>query len=271
MTDQNMTGETAAPPPHPPPVIGRIGMEDVTAALRQGWRDFLAAPAFGLFFSAFYVLGGMVIFLQLMVLEQSWWILPIAVGFPLLGPFAAVGLYEVSRRMEAGEPLDWAGVLGVVFRQKDRQIPSLAVLVILIFLFWIYSAHLIFALFLGLQAMTNVMTSFDVYLTPNGIMVLLVGGVVGAALSTLLFCITVIGLPLLLDREIDFVSAAIASFRAVAANPAPMAAWGVMVAAGLAVGMAPFFLGLFIVLPVFGHATWRLYRRVVSFEDAAGG
>lgn len=266
MTDYDAdVDDDAPPPPQPPPKIQSIAFSDVTAALAEGWRDYRAAPAFGLFFSAVYVLGGIIIYLQLSVLEQSWWILPIAVGFPLVGPFAAVGLYEVSRRIETGERLEWAEVLGVVFRQKDRQIPSLAVVVIMIFLFWIYAAHLVFALFFGLKTMTNVMTSFDILLTTDGLIMLAVGTVVGAGLSFILFAITVVGLPLLLDREIDFVSAMIASFQAVTNNLGPMLGWGAIVVIFLALGMAPLFLGLFVTLPVLGHATWRLYRRCVTF------
>ena len=141
-----MSDTDAPAPPSPTPAIRKAGFADIRAALAEGFADFRRAPAFGLFFAAFYVVGGIVIYLQLKVLAQSYWVIPVAMGFPLLGPFAAVGLYEVSRRLEAGEPLDWAGIISVIWRQKDRQIPSLAVVVILIFLFWIYAAHLVFAL-----------------------------------------------------------------------------------------------------------------------------
>ncbi len=258
---------TDPPPAQSPPIIQPISFGDVRAALVEGLNDFRRAPAFGLFFSAFYVLGGFIILAQLMVLEQSWWILPISLGFPLLGPFAAVGLYEVSRRLETGELLDWAGVLGVIFRQKDRQIPSVITFVIIIFLFWVYAAHLVFALFFGLSAMTNVMSSFEVLMSLNGAIMLLIGTVVGAGLSFVIFGTTVIGLPLLLDREIDFVSAMIISFKTVTTYPGPMLSWGLLTAIILFLGMAPLFLGLFLALPVLGHATWRLYRKAIAFED----
>ncbi len=255
------------PPPQSPPILQPVTFADVRAALAEGLNDFKRAPAFGLFFSAFYVLGGFIILAQLMVLDQSWWILPISLGFPLLGPFAAVGLYEVSRRLETGESLDWAGVLGVIFRQKDRQIPSLITFVIIIFLFWVYAAHLVFALFFGLSAMTNVMSSAEILWSFNGMIMLLIGTIVGAGLSFVIFGSTVIGLPLLLDREIDFVSAMIASFKTVTTYPGPMLSFGLLTAVILFLGMAPLFMGLFLVLPVLGHATWRLYRRAVTFAD----
>lgn len=261
-----MSTSEAVPPPSPPPILNRVTFADVTGALREGLADFLKAPWFGLFFAAFYVAGGLVIFFQLKVLSQSYWVIPLGLGFPLLGPFAAVGLYEVSRRLEAVEPLDWAAIIGVVMRQTGRQIPSLAVVVILIFLFWIYAAHLVFALFFGLKAMTNVMSSFDILWTVDGAIMLAVGTAVGAFLSFVLFSITVLGLPLLLDREIDVVTAMVTSVRCVLGNPAPMLGFGLMAGAAMLVGMLPYFLGLFVALPVLGHATWRLYRRAVRFE-----
>ena len=261
--------DASAPPtaPSPPPILKGVAFRDVAAALREGAADFARAPAFGLFFAAFYVVGGLVIFLQLKVLAQSWWVIPIGLGVPLLGPFAAVGLYEVSRRLEAGRPLVWPEILGVVTRQANRQIPSLAVVVILIFLFWIYAAHLVFALFFGLKAMTNIMSSWEILWTADGLTMLAVGTAVGAVLSFVLFAITVIGLPLLLDREIDVVTAMVTSFQCVLRNPGPMLAFGALAGGFMLLGMLPYFLGLFVVLPVLGHATWRLYRKAVTFTD----
>lgn len=253
-------------PPSPPPILNSVTFADVKAAIHEGWADFLKAPWFGLFFAAFYVAGGLVIFFQLQVLSQSYWVIPLALGFPMLGPFAAVGLYEVSRRLEVAEPLDWAAIVGVVMRQSGRQIPSLAVVVIMIFLFWIYAAHLVFALFFGLKAMTNVMSSYDILWSVDGVIMLAVGTAVGAFLSFVLFSITVLGLPLLLDREIDVVTAMVTSVRCVLENPAPMLGFGLLAGGVMVVGMLPYFLGLFVALPVLGHATWRLYRKAVRFE-----
>ncbi len=260
--------DAAAPEraPSPPPILNNLRFSDVSAALREGAADFARAPAFGVFFAALYVVCGLVIFFQLKVLAQSWWVIPLGLGFPLLGPFAAVGLYEVSRRLEAGAPLSWPEIIGVVTRQANRQIPSLAVVVILIFLFWIYAAHLVFALFFGLKAMTNIMTSYDILWTADGLTMLAVGTAVGGFLSFVLFSITVVGLPLLLDREIDVVTAMVTSFQCVLKNPAPMLGFGVFAGAVMLLGMLPWFLGLVVVLPVLGHATWRLYRKAVGFK-----
>lgn len=258
-----MTDTTALP--QSSPVIHALSLGDVRASLADGWRDFRTAPMFGLFFSAFYVAGGMLMYLQLSAVAQNWWIVPIAVGFPLLGPFAAVGLYEVSRRLETGAALNWADIIGVIVNEKDRQIPYMAVVAFMILTLWLFLAHVIFALFFGLKAMTNINASLDIFLSLDGVLMMSTGGVVGAALAFVLFATTVIGMPLLLDREIDIVSAMIHSISTVRVNPGPMLAWGAIVGVTLILAMAPFFLGLFIALPVLGHATWRLYRRAISF------
>ncbi|MEM8580577.1 MAG: DUF2189 domain-containing protein [Pseudomonadota bacterium] len=244
--------------------INTVTVDDLKTALNAGWADFRRAPAFGLFFSAVYVFGGLAMVYILMATGKTWATLPIVVGFPLVGPFAAVGLYEVSRRLQKGQPLEWGGVLGVVVNERSRQMPSIAAVILIFFLFWNFLAHMIFALFLGLQVMTNVSSSFDVFLTANGLMMLLVGTAIGAVLSFVLFAITVVSLPLLLDAEVDFVTAMIKSFSAVTENLGTMLIWAVTVGALLLIAMVPAFLGLFIALPLLGHATWHLYQRTLT-------
>ncbi len=265
MSDTTDLSTTA---PSSPPIIGDIGFSDISAALSAGYRDFRKAPIFGLFFAAFFVIGGIVIYLELTVQGREYWVIPLALGFPLLAPFLAVGLYEVSRRLEAGEELDWSGILGVVFRQKDRQIPSMVMVLIMFFMFWVFIAHLVFAIFMGLEPMTNVMTNWrDTLLTSNGLTMIGIGTLVGTAMAFMLFALTAISLPMLLDREMDFITAMINSFQFVTQNLIPMIGWGIVISALVIVAMIPFFLGLFLVLPILGHATWHLYRRAVSFED----
>ncbi len=252
----------------PPPNINAISVSEIFAALRAGLADFRRAPAFGLFFASFFVVGGIVMFLQFEVLEQSYWIIPVGLGFPILAPFLAVGMYEVSRRLEQGRALDWAAILGVVFNQKDRQFPSFAMVLIMGFMFWIFVAHLIFTLFMGLHPLTNITSNWqDALLNRNGISMLVAGTLVGGAMAFVAFSITVCSLPMLLDREMDFISAMIHSFQAVLKNLFPMLLWGAVIAVFLIVGMVPFFLGLLVVLPVLGHATWHLYRRVMVFSE----
>ena len=140
--------------------------------------------------------------------------------------------------------------------------------IIMIFMFWVFVAHLVFAIFMGLEPLTNITTNWqDALLNRNGITMLVVGTVVGAVLAFCLFSLTVTSLPLLLDRELDFITAMIYSFQSVLQNLLPMVSWGVIISVLMLIGMLPFFLGLFVVLPILGHATWHLYRRVMSFED----
>jgi uncharacterized membrane protein len=260
-----MTDTAGAAPPSAPPEIQDVTFADIRAVLAQGWRDYRAAPAFGLFFSAVYVVAG--VLLVVFGAGTLPWTLTVSLGFPLVAPFAAVGLYEVSRRIEAGQPLDWAEVLGVVLREKDRQIPWMGAIIMIYFLFWTFLAHMIFALFMGLSVMTNVSSSLDVFLTPNGLTMIAVEILVGGVFAFVLFALTVICLPMLLDREIDFVTGMITSFNAVKSNFAPMLFWAAVVGVTMIVGMLPVFLGLLVVLPVLGHATWHLYRRAIRFPE----
>jgi uncharacterized membrane protein len=250
--------------PSPLPIIRQVSVSDIPEVLRAGLRDFLRAPAFGIFFSAVYVAGGITFWMVFSAAGQEWWLIPFILGFPLLAPFAAIGLYEVSRRIEVGEPLYWREVLGVVFAQKDRQLPSMAMVILLMFMFWVFVAHTTFALFMGLSALTNITSSPGVLLEGNGPLMLIVGSLIGAGFALALFAFTVVGLPLLLEREVDFITAIITSVQAVLGNPVTLLIWGAVIAGFLFLGMLPLFLGLFVILPVLGHASWHMYRRLTA-------
>ena len=254
--------------PRPTAEVLRIVPADLSHALRRGWSDFSRAPLAGMGFALVYVLAGWLITYALTTAGQIWWTLPAAAGFPILGPFIACGFYEISRCFERGTPLTARGVLGVIFREKDRQIPSIAAIVVVFFLFWNFLAHMIFALFLGTSAMTNVSNSIQIFLTPQGIAMLATGTAVGAAFAGLLFSLMVVSLPMLLDREVDFVTAMLTSLEVVQTAPVVMLGWGAVIAAALFVAMLPGFLGLLIVLPVLGHASWHLYRAAIKWDAA---
>ena len=140
----------------------------------------------------------------------------------------------------------------------------MAAMIVVYFLFWNFLSHMIFALFLGNAVMTNVSSSLAVFLSPQGLAMLTFGTIVGAVFATLLFCLTVVSLPMLMEREVDFVTAMLTSFALVRENPAVMLGWGALIAICLFLGMLPGFLGLFLVLPLFGHASWHLYRRAIT-------
>jgi uncharacterized membrane protein len=245
--------------------VNRLMGSDVTAAFRDGWRDFRRYPAIGLFFGAIYAAGGLFIAVVLVHYHLPWMIIPVAIGFPLIGPFVAVGLYDVSRRHHRGEEFRWSAVLTEVFRQRERQLSWMAFVVLFIFWIWIYQVRLLMALFLGFRIPAS-LDAFGHLLisTPQGLLFLAVGTVVGAVLATILFTATVISMPLLLDYDIDFITAMLTSMRVVLENPLPMLAFGALVATLAILALLPGFLGLLIVLPVAGHATWHLYRRAIS-------
>lgn len=247
------------------PEVLHVEMSDIRAALAGGWQDFLKAPHYGLFFACIYVVGGWLIYWAVTAKGQLWWTLPASAGFPILGPFIACGLYEVSRRLEGNIPLQRHEVFGVIFSQKDRQIPSMAAVIVVFFLFWNFLSHMIFALFLGNVTLTNITSSLAVFSTPEGQAMLAVGTLVGAVFSTLLFSLTVVSLPMLLEREVDFVTAMLTSLEVVKESPVVMLGWGAFIAVALFLGMLPGFLGLFISLPILGHATWHLYRRAIDW------
>lgn len=255
-------------PPSKVPRVNRMAMGDVFEALRLGARDYYRKPMMGLFFSHVYVVGGWLIYLFLFVTEQVWWAIPLTVGFPLIGPFLAVGLYEVSHRLEMGDT-DFRrnDIFGVIWRQRLRQLPSMAWVVIVYFLFWSFFAHMLFALFLGPSALTNVTTSYGYLLEPEGLRMLIVGTVFGAVFAMVLFALTVVSLPLLLDKELDFVTAMLTSIAVVRQNTGVMLVWAATIAGLTFIGMLPLLLGLFVVLPILGHATWHIYRRALTPLD----
>ena len=249
-------------PVAPVAVARDLALRDLRAALAAGWADFRAYPAFGLFFAAIYVGAGLFLYYALFAWGQVAWLIPAAAGFPLLAPFAAVGLYEVSRRREAGLPMSWRAVLGALRGRGDEQILSMGVIVFVAFGFWIIVAHGIFAVFLAESGIGT--ESLALFRTGAGIMMLVVGSVVGALMALAFYAVTVMSLPMLVDRETDFLTAIIVSLATVRSNSLVLLVWAGVIAVGLFVAMVPAFFGLLIALPVFGHATWHLYRRAVG-------
>lgn len=249
-------------PISPVNVAADLTLADLRSALGSGWRDFLAHPLYGLFFGAIYVAGGLALGWALTSRGASGWLFTAAAGFPLVAPFTAVGLYEVSRRREAGLPLTWGGVLGALRGRGDDQLLMMGGFIFVGFTFWMILAHGIFAIFMATSGVGS--ESLAVFRTSAGIAMLVVGSTVGAVIAYVFYAVTVISLPMLVDRDVDFLTAIIKSLRSVQANGTVMLAWAAFIAVTLFLAMIPGFAGLLVVLPVLGHATWHLYRRVVS-------
>jgi uncharacterized membrane protein len=246
------------------PVVRRITAADIAEALGEGLRDFQAVPFYGLVLGAIYAGGGIAILLCLTAFGMVYLAYPLAAGFAMIGPFVAVGLYEISRRREAGQPISVAGIWAVV--RARGEIGWMAFVTLFVFVVWMYQVRLLIALLLGLNASFSSLHEFiTVVLTTNqGLLFLAIGNAVGAALSLILFSLTVVSFPLLLDRDVDFVTAMITSVRAVVTSPLPMIGWAALIVVLLALSAMPYFLGLIVTLPVLGHTTWHLYRRIIA-------
>ena len=245
------------------PLIAKdLTLHDLRSALNAGWADFLARPAFGVFFAMIFVLSGLALTHLLFVRGEIFWLIPAAAGFPLLAPFTAVGLYEVSRRREAKMSLSWGNVLGALKGRGDEQILSMGVILFVAFGFWIIIAHTVFSIFVVEAGAGS--ESLEFLMTETGLIMLAVGSVIGAVIALTFYVGTVISLPMLVDRKVSFLAAIITSIRVFRANTSVLMVWAAFIAGMLFLAMAPMFLGLIIVLPVLGHATWHLYRRSVG-------
>lgn len=252
--------------------VRSISFDDLRDALKAGWSDFMAEPQFGLLFSAIYVIGGIGLVAFVMVLHLPWLAYPLVIGFALIGPFVATGLYEVSRRREASQPVIWSQVLGVIWYQRRRELGWMAFVMLFVFWVWMYQVRTLVAVFFGSQGFATLAGFLTaVFTTANGWTFLIVGHLVGAVIAMVLYSLTVVSCPLLLERNVDFVTAMITSIKAVIKSPVAMVLWGLIVIASVVVAAIPAFLGLFIVLPVFGHATWHLYRRALPPPGPAAG
>jgi uncharacterized membrane protein len=246
-------------------VIRRITPSDLRHALARGVDDFLAMPSHAVFLCVIYPLLGL--FLIAMTLGSSMLPLafPIAAGFALVGPLAAIGLYELSRRREAGLDSSTSHAFDVLHSPSLGAIVALGLLLMAIFLIWLAVADAIYIANFGYHGPDSIGQFIsDVFKTRAGWMLIVVGTGVGFLFAVLVLTISAISFPLLLDRDVGAAVAVLTSIRVVAKNPLTMALWGFIVAASLVVGSIPFFLGLTVVMPVLGHATWHLYRRAVE-------
>ena len=248
------------------PLVRKIGTSDLRDALTKGLADFLAKPSHLVFLGLIYPLAG----IWIVVGTSPQLIFPLLSGFALIGPFAAIGLYEVSRCRELGLDTSWKHAFGVVRSHKMFPILSLGLLLLVIFACWVFAAQSLYASLLGPtppQSFTQF--SGEVLGTSQGWKWIGFGTAIGFLFAVVALSVSVVSFPMLVDRDVDVGIAVQTSVKAVLMNPITMALWGMIVAASLAIGFLLVFAGLAVVVPVLAHATWHLYRKVV--EPAAGG
>lgn len=248
-----------------PPAARRITPRDLWIALARGLDDFGASRSDVVLLCVVYPLAGLVLARLAHGYDMLPLIFPLASGFALIGPVAAVGFYEMSRQRERGGAVDWSGAFALVRSPRFGAVVLLGMLLLGIFMAWLAAAQAVYALTLGPEPPASIGAFLgDVFTTPGGWAMIVAGMAVGFLFAVAVLMISVVSFPLLLDRDVGIATAMATSIRAVLANPIPMAAWGLIVAGGLALGTIPLFLGLLVVVPVLGHATWHLYRAVVA-------
>jgi uncharacterized membrane protein len=246
------------------PVVNTVGMDDLLGALGAGINDFRTAPSYGLFFGGIYAGGGWLLIMMLLYLDLPYLVYPLAAGFALIAPFVACGFYVVSQRLEDDEPLNWSVVLGTVRIMCGQELGWMALVTGFSLFIWMDIAALLSFGFMGFQLFSFSDLVELIFTTPLGLMFLFVGNLAGAIIAFAVFSYSVVSIPMLFHRKVDFVTAMITSVRLVIHNPRVMAVWCIIIAALMAVSLLSGLIGLVVTLPVLGHATWHLYRRGVA-------
>jgi len=255
---------------HTSTVVRKLTLSDLTDALRLGWQDFQAIPSHAIVLCAIYPVLGLVLFRLVLGYSVLPLLFPLAAGFALIGPFAALGLYELSRRRELGEEAAAWHAIYVLRAPSFGAMLEVGILLFVLFGVWIAAADAIYIAIFG-QAPAASIPDFAtrILTTPEGWSLIIVGCGVGFLFAVVALCTSVVAFPLMLDRHATAIDAIRTSLRVKMANPLQIAAWGLIVAALLVIGSLPFFVGLAVVLPVLGHATWHLYRRAVETDPNA--
>jgi uncharacterized membrane protein len=262
MTSANLDIDVGVSPAHPS--VRRIGPADLRDALAKGLDDFVALPTFSIFLVLIYPIVGLILFRLAFGYDMLPLVFPLIAGFTLIGPLAAIGLYELSRRREQGLDVSWEALKDFHF-PCIRDIAALGVVLMGIFFAWLGAAMVIYQLtFDSWVPPTIAEFARQVFTTSSGWALIIVGCGVGFIFAVVSFTISVVSVPLLLDRDVGLATAVLTSVNAVLANPVTMALWGLIVVGALIIGSLPFLFGLAVVFPVLGHSTWHLYRKVVE-------
>jgi uncharacterized membrane protein len=247
-------------------VVESLSPHDLLDALKMGWEDFKALPSHLIFLVAIYPVAAFLLARLTTGYDLLPLFFPLVAGFALIGPFAAIGLYEISRRKEMGAAPRWADVMELWHSPSRGSILALGGLLLLIFAAWMITANWLYGRIMG-SATPDSITGFlnSVLTTSEGWTLILVGHAAGFIFAATAFVISVVSFPLLLDKPVGVGEAISASIATVKRNPFTMAVWAAIIAGGLMVGSALLFVGLVIVLPVLAHASWHLYRKAVRW------
>ena len=248
----------------PLPAIRKIEIDRPWQWLVKGWQDMRRAPSVSFTYGVLAAVTGYVLTLGLIWVDMLYLVLPLAAGFLIVGPILTVGLYEVSRRAELGETTTLAEALGA-FRRNASQIALMGVALMLLMFAWARIAAMIFFLYFGLEPPSFENLVASTFLEPGTLPFLVFGTAIGGVMAMLAFSISVVSIPLLLDRpQANVIDAIATSFRTVQTNFLPMLFWAVLIAGFTAAGIATLYLGLIVTLPLIGHATWHAYRDLVT-------
>jgi uncharacterized membrane protein len=243
------------------PGVRKIGPADLKDALAKGYEDFVTMPSSLIFLGLIYPIVG----IGVVAGSPLPLLFPLMSGFALIGPFAATGLYEISRRRELGLDISWKDAFGVMRSHSIFPILSLGLLLLVIFVGWEFTAQSLYVALFG-PAPPESFAQFvtNVFGTPQGWKLIVLGTATGFVFAVVALSVSVVSFPMLLDRDVDVPVAILTSVRAVLTNPFTMALWGLIVAAILAIGFLLLFVGLAVAVPILGHSTWHLYRKVVE-------
>lgn len=248
----------------PPSAKGTVTPDAPWVWLGAGWRDLWHAPSVSLTYGVIFAVVSGLLTWVLFRFDLQYMLMPMAAGFMLVGPLLAVGLYEISRRAESGEPITLRATLFVATR-SPTQLAFIGVLLMLMLLAWIRIAQLIYALFFGLTPFAGFEeTITQVFFTVEGLSMLAIGTAFGGVIAAAVFAASAFSVPMLMVRDTDAVSALIESVSAVRRNPWPMLVWGWLIVVLIAVGIVTLFIGLIVTFPLVGHATWHAYRHVID-------
>jgi uncharacterized membrane protein len=246
------------------PVVRKIGIADLKDALIEGIDDFRAMPTHAIFLSIIYPVGAIIV-AQLTLNDLFHLFFPLAAGFALIGPLAALGLYELSRQRELGGGASWTHAFGVLHSRSIVGIVTLGVLLVVIFFLWVAFCQALYVATFGVAPPASIPNFLhQVFTTRAGWTLIAVGNGVGFLFALFVLMISVVSFPLLLDRNVGLGVAILTSIKVILTNPVTMALWGLMIAMLLVIGSLPLFIGLAVVMPVLGHSTWHLYRKVVE-------